>query len=320
MSRFAFIFPGQGSQAVGMGKELADTFPAAKAVFDEVDAALGEKLSDLIWNGPIETLTLTANAQPALMAVSLAAARALQSGFGVKVSQAAFVAGHSLGEYSALAAAGALSVTDAAKLLRKRGEAMQAAVPVGQGAMAALIGKVDVETAEVIVLEASGPGTVVVANDNNNGNVVISGTKAGVEAAIAVAKTKGVKAIPLPVSAPFHSPLMAPASVEMEKALAAATIKQPVVPVVANVTARPIDTPDDIRRLLVEQVTGRVRWRESVQWMAQPQDKGGGGVTTFVETGAGKQLSGMVKRNAPEATTVALNVPADLEAFAKTLG
>jgi [acyl-carrier-protein] S-malonyltransferase len=253
------------------------------------------------------------------MAVSLAAARALEAGFGVKVSQAAFVAGHSLGEYSALAAAGALTVTDAAKLLRKRGEAMQAAVPVGQGAMAALIGKVDVEVAEVIVLEASGAGTVVVANDNNNGNVVISGTKAGVEAAIAVAKTKGVKAIPLPVSAPFHSPLMAPAAVEMERALAAAKIAKPVVPVVANVTARPIEAPEDIRRLLVEQVTGRVRWRECVQWMAEPKDKGGGGVATFVETGAGKQLSGMVKRNAPDAATVALNTPADLEAFAKSL-
>ena len=202
MSRIAFIFPGQGSQAVGMGKELADAFPASRAVFDEVDAALGEKLSDLIWSGPVETLTLTANAQPALMAVSLAAVRALESGFGVKISQAAFVAGHSLGEYSALAAAGALSITDAARLLRKRGEAMQAAVPVGQGAMAALIGKVDVEIAEVIVLEGSAAGTVVVANDNNNGNVVISGTKAGVEAAIAVAKAKGVKAIFVESSVP----------------------------------------------------------------------------------------------------------------------
>jgi len=318
MSRFAFIFPGQGSQAVGMGKELADAFPAAKAVFDEVDAALGEKLSDLIWSGPIETLTLTANAQPALMAVSLAAVRALEAGFGVKVSQAAFVAGHSLGEYSALAAAGALSVTDAAKLLRKRGEAMQAAVPVGQGAMAALIGKVNVEVAEAIATEGAAAGVVVVANDNNEGNVVISGTKAGVDAAIVAAKAKGVKAIPLPVSAPFHSPLMAPAAVEMEKALAAATISKPVVPVVANVTARPISEPVDIRRLLVEQVTGRVRWRESIQWMAEPQDKGGG-VAAFVETGAGKQLSGMVRRNAPDAATVALNTPADLEAFAKSL-
>lgn len=311
---FAFIFPGQGSQAVGMGKELADAFPAAKAVFDEVDAALGEKLSDLIWNGPIETLTLTANAQPALMAVSLAAARALEAGFGVKIGQASFVAGHSLGEYSALAAAGALSVTDAAKLLRKRGEAMQAAVPVGQGAMAALIGKVDVEVAEAIAAEGSAAGVVAVANDNNVGNVVISGTKAGVEAAIAAAKTKGVKAISLPVSAPFHSPLMGPAAKAMDAALAAATINTPVVPVVANVTARPASDPAEIRKLLVEQVTGRVRWRECVQWMA-----GEGGVKTFVETGAGKQLSGMVKRNAPEAETVALNAPADLEAFAKSL-
>jgi len=320
MSRIAFIFPGQGSQAVGMGKELADAFPAARAVFDEVDAALGESLSKLIWEGPIETLTLTANAQPALMAVSLAAARALETGFGVKISQAAFVAGHSLGEYSALAAAGALSVTDAAKLLRRRGEAMQAAAPAGTGAMAALIGKVDVEIAEIIALEGSVAGTVVVANDNNNGNVVISGTKAGVEAAIAAAKAKGVKAIALPVSAPFHSPLMAPAAVEMETALAAARINKPSVPVVANVTARPVSEPVDIRRLLVEQVTGRVRWRESVQWMAESQEKGGGGVTKFIETGAGKQLSGMVKRNAAEAETVALNTPADLEAFAKSLG
>jgi [acyl-carrier-protein] S-malonyltransferase len=319
MSRIAFIFPGQGSQAVGMGKELADAFPAARAVFDEVDAALGEKLSALIWGGPEADLTLTANAQPALMAVSLAAARALESGFGVKISQAAFVAGHSLGEYSALAAAGALSVTDAAKLLRKRGQAMQAAVPVGRGAMAALIGKVDVEIAETITLEGAVAGTVVVANDNNSGNVVISGTREGVDAAIAAAKAKGVKAIPLTVSAPFHSPLMAPAATAMEQALAGATISKPIVPVVANITARPISEPADIRRLLVEQVTGRVRWRESIQWMAQPEDKGGGGVTTFVETGAGKQLSGMVKRNAPDAATVALNAPADLEAFAKLL-
>ena len=312
---FAFIFPGQGSQAVGMGKELAEAFPAARAVFDEVDAALGEKLSSLIWEGPIETLTLTANAQPALMAVSLAAARALETGFGVKISQARFVAGHSLGEYSALAAAGALSVTDAARLLRKRGEAMQAAAPAGTGAMAALIGKVDVEVAEAIAAEGSAAGVVVVANDNNNGNVVISGSKAGVEAAIAAAKAKGVKAIPLPVSAPFHSPLMAPAAEAMRAALASATVNAPVVPVVANVTARPVSDPAEIKKLLVEQVTGRVRWRECVQWMA-----GEGGVATFVETGAGKQLSGMVKRNAPEAATVALNVPADLEAFAKSLG
>jgi [acyl-carrier-protein] S-malonyltransferase len=319
MSRIAFIFPGQGSQAVGMGKELADAFPAARAVFDEVDAALGEKLSALVWSGPEADLTLTANAQPALMAVSLAAVRALDAAFGVKISKAAFVAGHSLGEYSALAAAGALSVTDAAKLLRKRGQAMQAAVPVGKGAMAALIGKVDVEIAETIALEGSVAGTVVVANDNNAGNVVISGTKEGVDAAIAAAKARGVKAIPLTVSAPFHSPLMAPAAAAMEQALADVTINRPVVPVVANVIARPVREPADIRRLLVEQVTGRVRWRESIQWMAQPEDKAGGGVTIFVETGAGKQLSGMVKRNAPDAATVALNTPADLEAFAKSL-
>jgi len=320
MSRIAFIFPGQGSQAVGMGKELADAFPAAKAVFDEIDAALGEKLSKLIWEGPEADLTLTANTQPALMAVSLATVRALEAGFGVKISRAAFVAGHSLGEYSALAAAGAISVADAAKLLRKRGQAMQAAAPAGTGAMAALIGKVDVEIAEEIALEGSVAGTVVVANDNNAGNVVISGSKAGVEAAIAAAKARGVRAIALPVSAPFHSPLMAPAAVAMEEALSVAKISKPVVPVVANVTARPVDQPADIRRLLVEQVTGRVRWRECVQWMASPQSEGGGGVTKFVETGAGKQLTGMVKRNAPEAEAVTLNTPADLEAFAKSIG
>ncbi len=320
MSRIAFIFPGQGSQAVGMGKELADAYPAAKAVFDEVDAALDQKLSVLIWGGPEADLTMTANAQPALMAVSLAAVKALEAAFGVNISHSAFVAGHSLGEYSALAAAGALSVTDAARLLRKRGQAMQAAAPAGTGAMAALIGKVDVAAAETIALEGSAAGTVVVANDNNAGNVVISGSKAGVEAAIAAAKAKGVRAIPLPVSAPFHSPLMAPAATAMEEALAAAAIARPIVPVVANVTARPVDDPADIRRLLVEQVTGRVRWRESVQWMALPEAQGGGGVMTFVETGAGKQLSGMVKRNAPDAETVALNTPADLEAFAKTVG
>lgn len=314
MSRIAFIFPGQGAQSVGMGRELAETFPAAKAVFDEVDAALGEKLSKLMWQGPIEDLTLTANTQPALMAVSLAAAKALESGFGVQVSAAVFVAGHSLGEYSALAAAGALSITDAAKLLRKRGEAMQAAVPVGQGAMAALIGKVDVDVAEAIAAEGAAAGVVVVANDNNAGNVVISGTKAGVEAAIAAAKAKGVKAIALPVSAPFHSPLMGPAADAMREALTSVAMKAPVVPVVANVTARPVSDPAEIKGLLVDQVCGRVRWRECVQWMATE-----GGVAKFVETGAGKQLSGMVKRNAPEAETVALNTPADLEAFAKSL-
>jgi [acyl-carrier-protein] S-malonyltransferase len=297
-----------------MGKELADAFPAAKAVFDEVDAALGEKLSQTIWEGPAEALTLTTNTQPALMAVSLAAMAALEAGFGIKASKASFVAGHSLGEYSALCAAGAISVGDAARLLRKRGQAMQAAVPVGQGAMAALIGKVDVVTAEEIAAEGAKTALVVVANDNNVGNVVISGTKAGVEAAVEAAKAKGVKSVLLPVSAPFHCPLMAPAADVMREALAAATIKAPVAPLVANVTARPISSPDDIRRLLVEQVTGRVRWRECVQWMA-----GEGGVAKFVEVGAGKQLSGMVKRNADGVETAALNVPADLEKFAASL-
>jgi [acyl-carrier-protein] S-malonyltransferase len=319
MSRIAFIFPGQGSQAVGMGKELAVAFPAAKAVFDEVDAALGEKLSKLIWEGSESDLTLTANTQPALMAVSLAAIRALEAGFGIGTSRSAYVAGHSLGEYSALAAAGAISVADAARLLRKRGQAMQAAVPVGAGAMAALIGKVDVALAEEIAAEGAKVAPVGVANDNNVGNVVISGTKAGVDAAIAAAKEKGVRAIPLSVSAPFHSALMAPAAAAMAEALAAATINAPIVPVVANVTARPTQEPNEIRRLLVEQVTGRVRWRESVQWMAASLDQGGGAVTRFVEIGSGKQLSGMVKRNAEGVTTTALNLPADLEAFAASL-
>jgi [acyl-carrier-protein] S-malonyltransferase len=248
------------------------------------------------------------------MAVSLAAMAALEAGFGIKAGTAAFVAGHSLGEYTALCAAGAISVGDAARLLRKRGEAMQAAVPVGQGAMAALIGKVDVALAEEIAAEGAKTALVVVANDNNVGNVVISGTKAGVEAAIEAAKAKGVRAVLLPVSAPFHCPLMAPAADVMREALAAATIKSPVAPLVANVTARPVTSPDDIRRLLVEQVTGRVRWRECVEWMA-----GEGGVTKFVEVGAGKQLSGMVKRGAANAETAALNLPADLEKFAASL-
>lgn len=310
----AFIFPGQGSQAPGMGKGLFDAFGVAREVFQEADEALGEKLSRLIFEGPPEDLTLTANAQPALMAVSLAAVRALDREFGVKPERAAFVAGHSLGEYSALAAAGALSVTDAARLLRRRGEAMQAAVPVGAGAMAALIGKVDVAAAEAIAAEGASAGVVVVANDNNIGNVVISGEKAGVDAALAAAKAKGVRAIALPVSAPFHSPLMQPAAEVMRDALAAAQFASLDAPLVANVTARPVEDVDTIRDLLVQQVTGRVRWRESVEWMA-----GEGGVTRFIEIGAGKQLSGMIKRNAPDAEALALNEPADLEAFAKTL-
>jgi [acyl-carrier-protein] S-malonyltransferase len=309
----AFIFPGQGSQAPGMGKGLHDAFAAAREVFQEVDDALGEKLSRLIFEGPENDLTLTANAQPALMAVSLAAMRALEQEFGIGVNRAGYVAGHSLGEYSALAAAGALSVADAARLLRVRGNAMQAAVPPGAGAMAALIGKVDVATAEEIAKEGSSAGVVGVANDNNVGNVVVSGDKAGVDAALEAAKARGVRAIPLAVSAPFHSPLMQPAADAMAEALARAEIAPLAVPLVANVTARPVTEPATIRKLLIEQVTGRVRWRESVEWMFKE-----GGVERFIEVGAGRQLSGMVKRGVG-AETFALNEPGDLEAFAKTL-
>ncbi len=297
-----------------MGKGLADAFAAAREVFEEVDEALDERLSRLIFEGPAEDLTLTANAQPALMAVSIATMRVLERDFAVPVSKAAFVAGHSLGEYSALAAAGALSIADAARLLRTRGNAMQAAVPPGEGAMAALIGKVNVALAEEIAQAGSAAGVVVVANDNNIGNVVISGSKAGVDAALAAAKEKGARAIPLNVSAPFHSPLMQPAADAMAVALEKTEIAPLAVPLVANVTARAVSEPATIRKLLVEQVTGRVRWRESIEWMA-----GDGGVTRFVESGAGKQLSGMVKRNAPDAEALALNEPADLEAFAKTM-
>lgn len=308
----AFIFPGQGAQAVGMGKTLADAFPAARGVFEEVDDALCQRLSRLIWEGPPEDLTLTANAQPALMAVSLAAIRVLEAEFGIGAAKAAYVAGHSLGEYSALAAIGALGIADTARLLRIRGDAMQKAVPVGEGAMAALIGKVDLATAEAIAEEGAKVGIVVVANDNNVGNVVISGTKAGVDAAIAAAKAKGVKAVPLAVSAPFHSPLMQPAAEAMAEALARIEIGPLATPLVANITAAPVREPNAIRDLLVRQVTGRVRWRESVEWMAKE-----GGVARFVEIGAGKQLTGMVKRNAPDAEALALNEPGDLEAFAK---
>jgi [acyl-carrier-protein] S-malonyltransferase len=310
----AFIFPGQGSQTPGMGRALHDAFGAAREVFQEVDEALGERLSRLIFEGPEDQLTLTANAQPALMAVSLAVVRALRSEFGVEVSKAAFVAGHSLGEYSALAAAGGFAVSDAARLLRRRGEAMQAAVPVGEGAMAALIGKVDLAAAESVAEAGASAGIVVVANDNNVGNVVISGEKAAVDAAIAAAKERGLRAIPLSVSAPFHSPLMRPAAEAMAEALEGVEIAPLAAPLVANVTARPVAAPAEIRRLLVEQVTGRVRWRESVEWMA-----GEGGVERFVELGAGRQLTGMVKRNALDVQALALNEPADLEAFAKTL-
>jgi len=311
----AFLFPGQGSQAVGMGADLAEAFAAAREVFQEVDDALGQNLSKLMREGPEDQLTLTENAQPALMAVSVAVMRALEKEFGVTVDKAAFVAGHSLGEYSALAAAGAISLADTARLLKLRGQAMQRAVPVGAGAMASLIGpKTDVALAEQAAAAGAEVGVCVVANDNNNGNVVISGAKAAVDRAIEKAKELGARAIPLNVSAPFHCPLMQPAADEMAEALASATILAPRAPVVANVTARPTNDPEAIRRLLVEQVTGRVRWRESVEWLA-----GEGGVTRFAEAGAGKVLSGMVKRIAPEAEATPLNTPADLEAFSKTL-
>jgi len=311
----AFVFPGQGSQAVGMGAELAEAFAAAREVFEEVDDALGQKLFRLMRDGPIEELTLTENAQPALMAVSMAVVRTLEAELGVSMSKAAFVAGHSLGEYSALAAASSITLADTARLLKLRGQAMQRAVPVGEGAMASLIGpKTDVALAEAAAAVGAEIGVCVVANDNNAGNVVISGDKAAVDRAIEAAKALGARAIPLNVSAPFHCPLMQPAADEMAAALAVALIRAPTAPLVANITARPVLEPDVIRRLLVEQVTGRVRWRESIEWLA-----GEGGVTRFVEAGAGKVLTGMAKRIAPDADAVALNSPADLEAFATSL-
>ena len=311
----AFLFPGQGSQAVGMGADLAETFAAARAVFEEVDDALGQALFKLMREGPIEDLTLTENAQPALMAVSLAVIRVLEADFGIGVDKAAFVAGHSLGEYSALAAAGAIPLAETARLLKLRGQAMQRAVPVGEGAMASLIGpKTDLALAEAAAAAGAEVGVCVVANDNNVGNVVISGAKAAVDKAIEAAKALGARAIPLNVSAPFHCPLMQPAAEEMAAALAKTAISAPRAPLVANVLARPILDPEAIRNLLVEQVTGRVRWRESMEWLA-----GEGGVTRFAEAGAGKVLTGMAKRIAPDAEASALNTPADLEAFAKAL-
>ena len=311
----AFIFPGQGSQALGMGQDLAEAFAAAREVFQEVDEALKQKLSLLMRDGPEDQLTLTENAQPALMAVSVAVMRTLETEFGIGVDRAAFVAGHSLGEYAALASAGAISLPDTARLLKLRGQAMQRAVPVGEGAMASLIGpKADVALAEAAAKAGSAVGVCVVANDNNQGNVVISGEKAAVDLAIEKAKELGARAILLNVSAPFHCPLMQPAADEMAEALAAATIVSPRAPIVANVTAQPTNDPEAIRRLLVEQVTGRVRWRESMTWMA-----GEGGVTRFAEAGAGKVLSGMAKRIAPDAEATPLNGPADLEAFAKSV-
>jgi [acyl-carrier-protein] S-malonyltransferase len=309
MSR-AFIFPGQGSQAVGMGKALAEAFAPARAVFEEVDAALGEKLTRVIWEGPAETLTLTENAQPALMAVSLAALRVLQAEAGVDLAHdVQFVAGHSLGEYSALAAAGALSVSDTARLLRIRGRAMQKAVPVGTGAMAALLG-LDFEQAVAVAAEAAGGQVCQAANDNGGGQVVVSGDKAAVERAVEIAKGKGARrAMMLPVSAPFHCALMQPAADAMAGALANVEVKAPVVPVVANVLAGPVGNPNEIVRALVAQVTGTVRWRESVAFMA------GKGVTTFYEVGAGKVLSGLVKRIADGASGIAVGTPDDVATF-----
>jgi [acyl-carrier-protein] S-malonyltransferase len=303
----AFTFPGQGSQTVGMGKALADAFPVARAVFDEVDAALGEKLTVVIWDGPAETLQLTENAQPALMGVSLAALRVLETEAGFSVAQdAAFVAGHSLGEYSALAAAGSLTIADTARLLRIRGLAMQKAVPVGVGAMAALLG-LDYETAVAVAEEAAQGEVCQAANDNGAGQVVVSGAKAAVDRAVEIARLKGAKrAMLLPVSAPFHCKLMQPAAEAMAEALAKVTIRKPASPLVANVLAQPISDPDEIRRRLVEQVTGTVRWRESIAYMSAQ------GVTRFFEIGAGKVLSGLVKRIADGAVGIAVGGPADI--------
>ena len=309
----AFIFPGQGSQSVGMGKALAEAFGSARAVFDEVDAVLGEKLTAVIWEGPLEQLTLTENAQPALMAVSLATMRVLEAEAGVDLKRdAKFVAGHSLGEYSALAAAGSLTIADTARLLRIRGRAMQQAVPVGAGAMAALIG---LSFEEVVALAAEAGGVCQAANDNGGGQVVVSGDKAAVERAVEIAKAKGAKrAMLLPVSAPFHCALMQPAADAMAQALAQVAVKPPAVPLVANVLAQPITDPAEIVRRLVEQVTGTVRWRESVATMASA------GVKTFYEVGAGRVLSGLVKRIVEGATGVAIGTPDDVAAFKSARG
>ncbi len=306
----AFVFPGQGSQAVGMGKALAESFAAARNVFDAVDEALGEKLTAIMWEGPADRLTLTENAQPALMAVSLAAMRVLESEAGVDIARdAAFVAGHSLGEYSALAAAGALSIPDTARLLRIRGRAMQAAVPVGAGAMAALLG-LEFDAAAAVAAEAAQGQVCQAANDNGGGQVVVSGDKAAVERAVEIAKGKGARrAMLLPVSAPFHCALMQPAADAMAQALAEVAVKPPVVPLVANVLARPITDPAEIVKSLIAQVTGTVRWRESVAFMA------GAGVDSFYEVGAGKVLSGLVKRIAEGATGSAIGTPEDVAAF-----
>jgi [acyl-carrier-protein] S-malonyltransferase len=306
MSR-AYIFPGQGAQTIGMGQALAAAYPAARAVFDEVDEALGQKLSALIWEGTIEELTLTQNAQPALMATSMAAMRALESE-GMAVTDAAFVAGHSLGEYSALCAVGAIGLADTARLLRTRGRAMQEAVPVGVGAMAALLG-LDFAAAAEVAAEASQGEVCQAANDNDPGQVVVSGHRGAVERALEIAKARGAKrALLLPVSAPFHCALMQPAAAVMAEALAGVVISAPSVPVVVNVRAEAVTEPDRIRALLVAQVTGSVRWRESVLWMA------GAGVTDWWEVGAGKALSGMVKRCVEGPSVRAVGTPEDVAA------
>lgn len=306
----AFVFPGQGAQAIGMGKALAEAYPAASAVFEEVDSALGEKLSTLIWEGDIGELTLTQNAQPALMATSMAAMRALEAE-GVMVADAAMVAGHSLGEYSALAAAGAISLSDTARLLRTRGLAMQSAVPVGVGAMAAVLG-LDLEAVRAVAKEAAQGEVCQAANDNDPAQVVVSGHKAAVERAVDLAKAKGAKrALLLPVSAPFHCELMQPAAAAMEQALADVEVKAPAVPLIANVRAGAVSDPDEIKALLVEQVTGSVRWRESVMAM------GAAGIDEIWEIGAGKALSGMIRRIDRGLATRAVGTPEEVAAAAE---
>lgn len=313
MSR-AFVFPGQGSQAVGMGKELSEAFPIARQVFEEVNDALKQKLSRLMFEGPEDELTLTENAQPALMAVSMAAMAVLKVEGGIELSKvASFVAGHSLGEYSALAAAGSFSLADTARLLKIRGQAMQQAVPVGEGAMAALLG-LDLEQAREVVAEAAKGDVLSTANDNAPGQVVISGMREAVERAVDVAKEKGAKrAMLLQVSAPFHCPMMAPAADVMADALAEVNIDAPVIPLIANVTAGPVEDPVEIRRLLVEQVTGMVRWRECCMTMREK------GVDTMIEVGSGKVLSGLARRIDKELSALNVGLPADIEAFLKTI-
>ncbi|WP_375451645.1 ACP S-malonyltransferase [uncultured Devosia sp.] len=315
MTSYAFTFPGQGSQAVGMGKDLAAAYPEARAVFQEVDEALGQRLSAIMFEGPEDILRLTENAQPALMAVSLAIVRVLEAR-GLRVSgHAAYVAGHSLGEYSALAAAGAFTIADTARLLKTRGQAMQKAVPVGHGAMAALLG-LDLAVASEVADAASQGEVCAVANDNAPGQVVVSGTVAAVERAVELAKAKGAKrALLLPVSAPFHCALMQPAADAMAQALAEIEMRAPLLPLVANVLAAPVSDPAEIRRLLVEQVTGVVRWTESVRWLTGP-----GGVTNLAELGTGKVLTGLAKRIDPQAIATAVSTPADIDAFVAQLG